>query len=174
MANFLEKFFGKLFGSRSERELKQLTPLVASINAAYQELKPLSNDQLRNKTQEFRSRIKEHLKEIDGEIAALNASAESVEDIREKDSIYKQVDELRKQRDKKIEEVLQEILPEAFAVVKEVSYRFTNNETLQSTATELDRNLAAFSPNIIIDGNNATYKNSWLAAGTEVKWDMVH
>jgi preprotein translocase subunit SecA len=174
MANFLEKIFGKLFGSKSERELKQMMPLVQAINAEYEKLKSLSNDQLRNKTIEFKNRIKEHLNEVDTQIAALNNAASASEDVHEKDAIYKQVDGLRKERDKKIEEILQELLPEAFAVVKEAAFRFANADIVDSTVTELDRELAPRHPNIEIVGNTARYKTTWLAAGSEVKWNMVH
>lgn len=174
MANFLEKVFGKLFGSKSERELKQMMPMVNAINTEYEKLKSLSNDQLRNKTNEFKTRIKEHLHEVDSEIEQLNNTAATSENAHEKDAIYKQVDVLRKQRDQKIEEVLQEILPEAFAVVKESSFRFTHHDVVDSTATELDRDLAAHASNIEIVGTTARYKTTWLAAGSEVKWNMVH
>jgi preprotein translocase subunit SecA len=174
MANFLEKLFGKVFGSRSERELKQMQPLVAAVNEAYEKLKTLSNDQLRNKTHEFRTKINEHLEEIDQQIAALNEQAGTTTDVHEKDSTYKQVDELRKQRDIKIEEVLNEILPDAFAVVKETAYRFSNNDAVDATATDLDRELAVSNPNIEITGNYVKYHTTWNAAGTEVKWNMVH
>jgi len=174
MANFLEKLFGKVFGSRSERELKLMQPLVAAVNEEYEKLKSLSNDQLRNKTQEFRARIKAHLAEIDQQIAELNERAGITTDVHEKDGTYKQVDDLRKQRDAKIEEVLNEILPEAFAVVKETAYRFSNNETVDATATDLDRDLSVHYPNIEIAGNYVKYHTTWNAAATEVKWNMVH
>lgn len=174
MANFLEKIFGKLFGSKSERELKQMMPLVQAINEEYEKLKSLTNDQLRNKTTEFKNRIKEYLKDIDSQIETLNSTASQTNDVHEKDSIYRQVDALRKERDKKIEEILQELLPEAFAVVKEAAFRFSNADAVESTATELDRALAPRQPNIEIAGNTARYKTTWLAAGSEVKWNMVH
>ncbi len=174
MANFLEKVFGKLFGSKSEREYKQMQPLVASINEEYEKLKALSNDQLREKTNEFRARIKEHLKEIDERIAALNEEGATTTDAHHKDALYKQVDELRKERDKQIEVALNEILPEAFAVVKETAYRFSNKDVVDARATDLDRDLAAKFPNIEIAGDYVKYHTTWLAAGTEVKWNMVH
>jgi len=172
-------FFDKLvtsvtsiFGSKHEREYKEMQPVVAEINAEYE--KGISNDELRNKTVDFRKRIAAHLEAIDKEIAELKESAEKEEDLQVKDDQYKKVDELRKDRDKQIEEILKEILPEAFAVVKETSYRFSNNEFLEATATDLDRELAVKFQNITIEGDKVKYANEWLAAGSEVKWNMVH
>ncbi|MBL0310973.1 MAG: preprotein translocase subunit SecA [Bacteroidetes bacterium] len=171
---FLDNLAKSIFGSKSDREYKTMQPVVAQINEAYELLKPLTNDELRNKTQVFRQRIAEHLTEVDKEIIDLKEKAEAEEDLQEKDTFYKRVDELRKERDKKIEEVLKEILPEAFAVVKETAYRFSNHSFLEATATDLDRELAAKFQNIKIDGEKVSYANTWLAAGSEVKWNMVH
>jgi preprotein translocase subunit SecA len=174
MANFLEKFFGKLFGNKNERDLKLLQPLVDSINEEYEKLKSLSNDELRSKTAEFKARISEHLADTDNTINTLREQAENEKDLHQKDTIYHEVDELRKTRNKQIEEVLENILPEAFAVVKETAYRFTNLETVDAIATDLDREIASFRPNVEIKGNNVSYHTSWDAAGNMVKWDMVH
>jgi preprotein translocase subunit SecA len=114
-------FFSKLFGgSKSEKDVKKIQPLVAIINQHFNSYQSLTNDQLRNKTQEFRQRIKDHLVAIDNEIASTNKNAEGLafNDLLGKDATYQEVDKLKKDRDKKIEEALQEILPEAFAVVK--------------------------------------------------------
>jgi preprotein translocase subunit SecA len=147
---------------------------VEEINAAYEALKPLSNDQLRAKTLEFKARIREHLSELDKEIAALVESANAQEDLHEKETLFKQIDDERKRRDQAIEEVLLEILPQAFAVVKETAFRFTNNPELEATATDLDRLLAVKNKSITISGDKVTYRNEWLAAGVPVKWNMVH
>ena len=127
MANFIEKLFGSLFGNKNERERKALQPLIEEINTEYEALKSLSNDQLRAKTQEFKTRIAEHLSEIDKEIATLVEGANAKEDLHEKENIFKQVDDQKKRRDQAIEEILKDILPQAFAVVKETAFRFTNN-----------------------------------------------
>ncbi len=174
MANFLEKFFGKLFGNKNDRDLKLLQPLVDSINEEYEKLKSLSNDQLRHKTAEFKARIAEHLSDTDTKISSLREQAENETDLHQKDAIYREVDELRKTRNKHIEEVLENILPEAFAVVKETAYRFTNLDTVDATATDLDREIAGFRPNVEILGSSVRYHTSWDAAGNTVKWDMVH
>jgi preprotein translocase subunit SecA len=174
MANFIEKLFGSVFGNKNERERKALQPLVDEINEEYENLKPLSNDQLRARTNEFKTRISEYLAEIDKEIAVLIDSANVQEDLHQKETIFKQVDDQKKRRDQAIEEVLKEILPQAFAVVKETAFRFTNNATLEATATDLDRLLAVKNKSITISGDKVTYRNEWLAAGVAVKWNMVH
>ncbi|MFT3910244.1 MAG: preprotein translocase subunit SecA [Ferruginibacter sp.] len=173
MIGILSKLFG---GNKSEKDVKKLMPQIEQVKQAYDKFQSLTNDQLRNKTNEFRGRIKAHLTEIDATIAEKNKQAEELpsEDINGRDNIYKEVDELKKDRDKKIEEILLEIQPEAFAVVKETSRRFKENETIESAATELDKELAGKKDHITIDGDKSIYKNSWLAGGTLVKWNMVH
>ena len=171
---FFDNIVKSLFGSKSDREYKLMQPVVVQINEEYEKLKGLSNDELRNKTKEFRTRIAEYLSAIDAEIAQVKASAENEEDLQVKDAGYKKADELRKTRDKQIEEILKELLPEAFAVVKETAFRFTNNEFLEATATDLDRDLSVKFQNITIEGDKVRYANRWLAAGSEVKWEMVH
>ena len=135
---FFDKLVTSIFGSKHEREYKEMQPLVDQINAEYEKLKSLSNDQLRNKTVEFRQRISEHLSTIDKEIADLKESAENEEDLQLKDDQYKKVDALRKDRDKQIEEILKEILPEAFAVVKETAFRFSNNLEMRFCQGQLE------------------------------------
>ncbi len=173
MLGFLSKIFG---GSKSEKDIAKLSPIVEKINQYYQQYQSLSNDALRGKTQEFRQRIQQHLAEINREIAELNTKAEnfSAEQVHEKDATYQEIDKLHKERDKQIEEILTEIHPEAFAVVKETARRFTNNEELRATATQLDRDIVAKRPHMRIEGNEVIYKKSWMAAGGEVNWNMIH
>jgi preprotein translocase subunit SecA len=176
MANFLSNFFGKIFGNKHEKDVSNLKPLVNEINSKYEQLKSLSNDELRNKTNEFRSKISAHLADIESEINTLELKAkdDSSTDLEEKESIYTEVDKLKKEKDKQLELILEEILPDAFAVIKEASYRFTNNPELEATASQLDRDLSVTRPHIIIRDNKVVYKNEWLAAGSPIKWDMVH
>lgn len=173
MLGIISKIFG---GSKSEKDVKLIMPLVEKSNRFFAEYQSLSNDQLRSKTVEFKARIKEHLTAIDEEIAQKNKQADElpVADINGRDAIYKEVDEHKKDRDKKIEEVLKEILPEAFAVVKETSRRFKENELLVVTATELDRELSIKQDHITIVSEEAHYKNTWTAGGGTVTWNMVH
>ncbi|HXR83815.1 MAG TPA: preprotein translocase subunit SecA [Hanamia sp.] len=173
MAGLLSILFG---GNKSEKDVKKIRPLVGQINSFFDQYQTISNDDLRGKTQVFRLRIKEYLKDIDNQIETKKAEAESLHsaDIAGRDAIYRQIDEMRKDRDKKLEEVLQEILPEAFAVVKETARRFKDNPELESTATELDKTFAATKKYIRIEGDKAIYKNSWPAGGTMITWNMVH
>lgn len=173
MLGFLSKMFG---GSKSEKDIKIIQPIVQQVNQHFAAYQSLSNDQLRSKTQEFRQRIKAHLQKIDEEIAALNKQAEELafSDINGKDTIYQQVDKLIKDRDKQIEEVLKEILPEAFAAVKETARRFKENTEIVSTATQLDRDLSVKKEYIRIEGDQAIFSNTWNAGGAPVTWNMVH
>ncbi|TDS14910.1 preprotein translocase subunit SecA [Sphingobacterium paludis] len=169
------QFLSKLFGSKSERDIKSIQPIVNKIKEEYEKLSSLSNDELRGKTLAFKNRIKEYLADIDNEIASLKAEADQDDvDMGKKTELYERVDKLSKDRDKKLEEVLLEILPEGFAVVKETARRLSENKEIEVTATEFDREIAGRKPNVTIQGDKAIWKNSWLAAGTEVTWNMVH
>lgn len=173
MFGFVQKIFG---GSKSEKDVKKLNPIIEKVNHFFDEYQSLTNNQLRNKTAEFRQRIQSQLTTIDGKIADLNANAEALPHTQliEKDNIYKEIDQLKKERDKEIEKALLDVQPEAFAVVKETARRFKENTELVATATELDRNLSVQHNNIIIDGDNVIYKNQWTAAGGTVTWNMLH
>src|SRR5438045_3984061 len=151
-------------------------PYLTEHNDHFASYQSITNDQLHNKTNEFFERIQNHLKEIDAEIAAKNKQADELpfNDLLGKDAIYQEVDKLKKDRDKKIEEALDEILPEAFAVVKETARRFKENKEIVSTATQLDRDLSVIKDYVRIEGDKSIFKNSWLAGGTEITWNMVH
>jgi len=165
----------KLFGSKSNRDIKLIQPLVEKTKDEYSKLHALSNDELRQRTIDFKSRIQEFLEDIDKEIAVVKTKAESEDlPINEKTALYDQLDKLQKDRDKELEKVLMEILPEAFAVMKETARRFTENKTIEVIATQADRELAARKKNVIIQGDKAIHHNTWLAAGTEVTWNMIH
>src|SRR5579871_6916301 len=141
MLGILSKIFG---GNKSEKDIKSIQPLVIQVNQHFASYQSLSNDQLRAKTVEFKSRIKEHLSKLDSQIAELNQKAEDLpfSDISGKDVIYQEIDGLKKERDQQFEEVLENLLPEAFAVVKETARRFSQNAEIVSQATDLDRNLS--------------------------------
>lgn len=176
MLNFLNKAISAVFGSKSDRDIKELSPVVNQVKAVFEQLQSLSNDQLRSKTDDFRASIKTHLAEINAEIDQLQIDTEAIPEteIQTKVDNYKKIDELKKDRDKKLEEILLKILPEAFAVVKETARRFKENEFLEVTANDFDRNLATVKTNVVINGDKAVYANKWLAAGNEIVWDMVH
>ncbi|MEP7111595.1 MAG: preprotein translocase subunit SecA, partial [Ferruginibacter sp.] len=145
-------------------------------NGYFMQFQSFSNDQLRAKTAEFKDRIKQHLDAVDEEINTKKEYAENlpVTKINEKDVIYQEIDVLKKERDKQIEVVLLEILPEAFAAVKETARRFLENTTLVSTATDLDRTLAVKKDHITIQDDKSVFSNKWKAAGGDVEWNMLH
>ncbi len=173
MLSLLSKIFG---GNKSQKDVKLLMPIVEKVNQFFSEYQRFSNDELRGKTAEFKMRIKQHLEEIDTTIEEKKSEAETlpIEEISARDTIYQQIDKLKKDRDAKIEEILAEIQPEAFAVVKETARRLTENEFVEATATDLDRELSLKKEHIKIDGEKVIYKNAWLAGGTLVSWNMVH
>ncbi|PHI19020.1 preprotein translocase subunit SecA [Lewinellaceae bacterium SD302] len=166
----------KLFGSKQDRDLEKYEPVVDKINEVYATLSGLSHDELRNKTIEFRERIAEYLSDIDAERENLKAAAEAEEDLNEKEIIFQDLDKLKLERNEALEVILNELLPEAFAVMKETARRFTENETISVTATQQDRDLAAHTRKnyVTIEGDQAVYRNSWTAAGGEITWAMVH
>lgn len=169
-------FISKLFGNKSERDVKGIQPLVEKIKAEFDNLEQISNDGLRAKTIDFKSRISSGLEKTDAQIKAAKEEAEnnlSIE-VNRKVELYLEIDKLEKDRNKELEVILMEILPEAFAVVKETARRLANNKTLEVTATDFDRELAAHKKNVLISGDKAIHHNSWLAAGNEVTWNMVH
>ncbi|HEY9533747.1 MAG TPA: preprotein translocase subunit SecA [Mucilaginibacter sp.] len=169
-------FISKLFGSKSERDVKGIMPLVEKIKAEFAKLDQITNDELRARTIAFKETIKQGLASIDEEIQSIKDQTENDPDmdVQEKVKLYTQLDKLQKDRDKELEVILLDILPEAFAVVKETARRFTGNPTIEVTATEFDRGLAAKKSNVVIKGDKAIHHNTWKAAGNDVTWNMVH
>lgn len=176
MLNIFNSALSKIFGKKSDRDVKAILPLVERINAEFAKLASVSNDELRARSQEFKNRLKEHLKEIDDEIAGLRKQLDEQPDMEMSDKIalYSSIDKLEKDHNTTLEEALMEILPEAFAVIKETARRFKENEYLEVTASEMDRELASQKTNVIIKGDKARHHNTWIAAGNPVTWDMVH
>ena len=172
MANFLTK----LFGDKSQRDLKTVKPYLDATLAAYPAIQALDNDGLRAKTVEFKERIAKAIEAEETELKQMRDRIDAEYDmpVDEKEQLYKRIDELEKQSYDKTQKVLDEILPEAFAVVKETARRFAQNETVTVTATDHDRDLAATHPSITIEGDKAVYQNHWMAGGNEITWDMVH
>ncbi len=165
----------KIFvGDKRKKDIKALQPIVDEINKIYPGLKNLSNDELRAKTQAFKNKIKEATKDITAKQEALARQAAEEEDIDKREDIYKEIDKLEDEKYKMEEKVLNEILPEAFAVMRETARRFKENDRLEVTATPFDRELAATKSYVEIEGDKAIWYNEWEAAGKQVKWDMVH
>ena len=177
MLNSITKGIAKVFGgTKTEKDLKELTPYVGLINSEFEKLKNISDDELRGKTDELKGVIKDRLKQIDDQIESLHKQVEedSSLDVHQKEDIFGQIDRLESQRDEELEKVLIDILPQGFAVVKETARRLAENEKLVVQATQYDKELASNKEHIEISGETATWKNKWTAAGTEVTWNMVH
>ncbi len=161
-------------GDKRKKDIRALQPVVDQINKIYAGLKDLSNDELRQKTVEFKQKIKDATKDIAEKQARLQEKALAEEDIDKREDIFKEIDELEEEKYRIEEKVLNEILPEAFAVMRETARRFKENDKLVVTATPFDRELAAKKDYVYIEGDKAVWLNEWDAAGKEIKWDMVH
>lgn len=166
-------FLGKILGNKSQRDLKEITPYVDKIKAVYSEIASLSNDELRAHTETIKTRIQDYVAAEVARVAELKASIEDTEiDLREK--IYTEVDKLEKEITAKYEEVLDEVLPEVFSIMKDTARRLTENPEIIVTANDFDRDLAAKHDFVTIQGDKAHFKNQWTAGGIPVKWEMVH
>ncbi len=166
----------KLIGDKATRDAKAVTPYVNKIKEAYEHIKTLTNDELREKTASFKKQIADYVAEEEKEIARLSHQVEDnfTMEIQEKEKIYNQLDKLKSQSYEKTQEILDQLLPEAFAVVKETARRFKDNPEVVVTANDWDRTLATVYENVNIKGDKAIYKNQWLAGGNLITWDMVH
>tara|TARA_R100000365_G_C2748686_1_gene81296 strand:+ start:832 stop:2853 length:2022 start_codon:yes stop_codon:yes gene_type:complete len=176
MLDFIAKGLAKVFGTKSDRDIKELLPKVKEINDIFSGLQKLSDEELRAQTAQIKETINSHLQELDDKIAGFRAEIEAlpIDAIHQKDNLFTQIEQVEKERDESLEEVLEKVMPQAFAIVKETARRFKENGQLTVTATLKDKELAATKKNVEIDGDKAIWHNSWLAAGNEVVWDMVH
>ena len=167
------EFIGKLFGNKHTRDMREIQPWVEKVKVAYTSIEKLSNDELRAKTQELKERIKQSAVAENVKIAELKAKVEETE-IEEREKLFNEIDKLETAVLDKYEVALDEILPEAFAIVKETAKRFAESEEVEVTATDMDRALAATKDFVRIEGDKAIYKNHWEAGGNETIWNMVH
>ena len=161
-------------GDKSEKDVKAIQPLINKVKSFESALQALSHDELRAKTAEFKAKIQQARADKDAKIASLKQDAEQTQDIDAREDIYAEIDKIEKEAYEISEKVLNEILPEAFAVVKETARRFKENTSITVTATPKDRELSATKSYIAIEGDNATWANSWNAAGKAITWDMIH
>ncbi len=161
-------------GDKSKKDIKEIQPKVELIKQAEKTVESLSNDELRAKTELFKNKINEARKEINTKIDALKEEADAIEDIDRKEDIYGEIDKLKVEAYEITEKALDDILPEAFAVVKETAKRFANNDAIEVTASTYDRELSGSKDYITLDNDKAIWATSWDAAGKEVKWDMIH
>jgi preprotein translocase subunit SecA len=172
--SIINNVLGLFLGNKYERDMKEISPYVEKIRIEFEKLKDLSNDQLRDKTVIIKNRILEYVREDEEEIRVLKEKADGEEDVYRKEEFYNEIDKIEKRITEKLEEVLDESVPEAFAVVKETARRFKENSVLEVTARQYDKDLAATRESIIIKGDKAFWNNHWIAGGNEIVWDMVH
>ena len=165
----------KLFGNKSQKDMQAVMPYVEKIKAAYAEINALSDDELRARSAALMQRLQDAVAADKSKIIELKASIESL-DIDKREKVYNEIDRLEKEVLDIYDKTLNDILPDAFAIVKSTARRFTENETIVVNATQMDRDLAADArfDFVEIDGDKAIYHNSWTAGGNEVVWDMVH
>ena len=167
------ELIGKLFGNKNTRDMREIQPWVDKVKKAYPAIEKLDNDGLRAKTQELKERIKQSAAEENAKIAELKAKVEETE-IEERERLFNEIDKLETAVLDKYEVALDEVLPEAFAIVKETARRFTQNEEVVVTATDMDRTLAATKDFVRIEGDKAICTNHWEAGGNDTVWNMIH
>ena len=163
----------KLFGNKSQRDLKEITPYVDKVKAVYPSIKALSNDELRAKTDEIKQRIQDYVAEEKAQVEELRKGIEDKE-LEEREAIWAEVDKIEKAITDKMEVVLEQSLPEVFAIMKDTARRFAENEEVVVTANQFDRDLAARFDFVRIEDDKAIYANHWKAGGNEITWDMIH
>ena len=166
--------FKKIFGTKAERDLKQLKPVLAKVLAAYDEIDKLDNDQLRARCDELKAKIREAIAADEQRIAQISEELETDLPVEQKEALATESDKLVKKVDETIEKVLEEILPEAFAIMKSTARRFKENPEIMVKATQFDRNLSTTKEFVRIEGDYAIWQNHWMAGGNEITWDMVH
>ena len=169
----LNDFLKKIFGNKSQRDLKEIQPYVDKINAIYPEIAALSDDELRDRTQQIMQRLQDAVKAEREQIAQLKEGIEEL-DIEQREKNWEEIDQLEKAIVDKYEEVLDEVIPEVFSIVKNTGYRFTNADEIVVTATDFDRELAVTKDFVRIEGDKAIYSTTWKAGGNDMKWAMTH
>jgi preprotein translocase subunit SecA len=170
------QFIAKIFGTKSEKDIKRIMPLVEQTKAEVEKLKSVSHDTLRNETRSIQEFIDQGLKPTDDKLAALHkqiADNPNLE-INDKEEIFGEIDRIEGERNKELEKVLLTVLPKTFAIVQETARRFKENEFLEVTAQDFDRQIATTHENVKIQGDKALWANTWMAAGNMITWDMVH
>ena len=169
----INEFLTKLFGNKSQRDLKEITPWVDKVKAVYPSIQALSNDELRARVDVIKQRIQDAVADEKAKVNELRGSIETKE-LEERESIWAEVDKIEKTITEKMEVVLDQSLPEVFAIMKDTARRFKENPEVVVTATPFDRELAPRHDFVRIEGDKAIYQNHWKAGGNEITWDMVH
>lgn len=170
---FINKILSKFLGSKAEKDMDEIAPVLELIKKEYERIKLFSSDELRAESARLKAIIQERIKPEEDRIAELKEQVENV-DIQESEKIYQEIDKLEEKIDDKLEEVLNEILPVAFSIVKATARLFAENEQVVVTADDFDRDLAAIRNSVVIDGEKAIWMNKWIAGGNQITWDMVH
>ena len=172
--SILNSIIKTFVGDKTKKDLKKITPLVSKINDYQKNFESFSNDQLREKTTQFKSLLSQENQSFSKNIGSLEKEVVNTSDLDEKESIYKQIDREKEESQKNTENILNSILPEAFAVVKETARRFVINKEMEVTASSYDRELSQFKSYVQLTGDKAIWSNSWDAAGKPIVWDMIH
>ena len=170
---FVTKVLGKILGNKSERDIKAINPIVDKVKEDYKRITQFSNDELREESDKLKKIIQERIQPEEDEIAQLKEEAEETE-IQDSEKLYERIDKLEERIVEKLEEVLNEVLPTAFAIVKDTARRFFENESVEVTANDFDKNLASSRDSISIKDGKAIWKKRWMAGGSEIEWNMVH
>jgi preprotein translocase subunit SecA len=170
---FINKILGKFLGSKADKDMVEIKPILELTKKEYERITLLSNNELREESARLKELIKERIKPEEDRIAELKELVETVE-IQESEKIYQEIDKLEEKIDDKLEAVLNEILPIAFSVVKATAKLFTENERIIVKANDFDRDLAAVRNSIVIEGENAIWMNKWMAGGNQITWEMIH
>jgi preprotein translocase subunit SecA len=165
----------KLFGTKSDRDLKQLKPILNNIHREYERIDALSDDDLRSESAAIRAKVLDYVAEDEAKVVSIREKLEDVEiAVSEKEKLATELDVLIKEIDTKLEEILNQVLPATFAIVKSTARRFNENPVIRVKATQFDRELSATHDFVTIKGDIAEWKNSWMAGGNMITWDMVH
>ncbi|MCI4671100.1 MAG: preprotein translocase subunit SecA [Bacteroidia bacterium] len=170
----MKNLLKKLFGTKKDRDVKMLEPYVGKVHEVYDGYSSMTDNELRGKSDELRQRIKDHTRDLQDELAQLKEEAENTKDINRKNDLYDEIDKLTKDLYNQFEEVMEEMVPEAFSVVKETARRLTENGEIRVTATDWDEEMAKKHEYVTIENGEAVWSGKWLAAGAEIEWKMVH
>jgi len=171
----LNNILGTFFSTKSKKDVQEVTPVLESILLEYEQIKILSNDELRARSVALKDQVRNSVKAEQDEIAALKLKIDDIDlEVNEKEKFYEQVEKLEETIDTKIKEILDDILPVAFSIVKDTARRFVENKFIEVTANDFDKNLASIKSNVEIKGDKAIYCNQWMAGGNMITWDMVH
>ena len=166
-------FLSKILGNKSTRDMKEIQPYVEKVKLAYEDILPLSHDELRAKTQEIKQYVRDSAKDERAKVQELKDSIEGLE-LEDREAVFNQIDKIEKDILEIYEKALLDVMPVAFSIIKETARRLAENPEIVVTATSFDKELAAKKDFVRIEGDKAIYQNHWMAGGNEITWDMVH